>query len=502
MKGTVNENAATPTKPHAMPEDSGWRLTAIALLSFLMNDDSSSRLLTHLRALVVESANGTRLPSTRTLARQFSAGPVTVQRVVAQLVAEGVVETRPGAGNFVRRSRPTSGVVDLSWQTTSLGAERTVRGEVGSPLATMGPETITMHSGYLSDDLLPIRELRAALGRVSKGNNAFTRPPVAGIPSLRRWFADELSDYSTSVGTWRESDVVIASGGQGALASIFRALAGPGDDIVVESPTYWGAIAAARQAGLRIVPIAAESDGPAPEAIDAALSRGARIVYAQPTFTNPTGAVWSARRRAEILSVIAAHGAFLIEDDWARGFGIDADPPPLATLDASGHVIYLRSLTKSLSLSMRVAAVCARGPARARIEDDLSVNDLYVSPLLQEATLDVVASASWRTHLNRLRVQLGARRDALVAAMSIVEGVALTQLPAGATNLWIRLDDAIDANRVVAHSLSAGLSLSPGDEWFPTRPPASYLRLNYGAVDPSRYAEAMDILSGAIERAR
>lgn len=447
--------------------------------------------------MVAQSSSGAKLPSTRALAAQFGVGPVTVQRAVARLVADGVVETRPGAGNFVRRARAQAPMADLSWQTTSLGAHRTVRGEVGSPLATAGPDTIAMHSGYLADDLLPMRELRAAISRVAKGDKAFTRPPVAGLPELRRWFADELSAYA-GADSWRESDIVVASGGQGALASLFRALAGPGDDVVVESPTYWGAIAAARQAGLRLVPIATGEDGMAPAALDAALSRGARVVYAQPTFANPTGIVWTPRRRAEILDVVAAHGAFLIEDDWARGFSIDADPPPVAVSDGSGHVIYLRSLTKSLSLSMRVAAVCARGPARSRIEDDLAVNDLYVSPLLQAATLDVVSGPGWRTHLRRLRGQLQQRRDTLVAEVARVGGAELTRVPAGATNLWLRLPDGVDPNHVVAHSLRAGLSLSPGDEWFPTQAPAPYLRLNYGAVDPSRYAQAMSILDGVL----
>ncbi|NMO00616.1 PLP-dependent aminotransferase family protein [Gordonia sp. TBRC 11910] len=459
-----------------------------------MIDDSSSRIATHLRSVVAQSATGTKLPSTRALAKQFGAGPVTVQRAIATLVGEGIVETRPGAGNFVRRARSAVPGVDLSWQTTSLGAQRTSRGEVGSPLATAGPDTIVMHSGYLSDDLLPMRELRAALTRVTKGDTAFTRPPVSGLPELRRWFAAELSDYPGAAGGWRDSDVAIASGGQGALASLFRALAGPGDDIVVESPTYWGAIAAAHQAGLRIVPIATADDGPAPDALDAALSRGARLVYAQPTFTNPTGIVWSQRRRAEILDVVAAHGAFLIEDDWARGFGIVDEPAPVATLDTRGHVIYLRSLTKSLSLSMRVAAVCARGPARIRLEDDLAVNDLYVSPLLQAATLDVVSGAGWRTHLRRLRGQLQQRRDALVDEVRGVAGLELTRIPGGATNLWLRLADGIEPNDVVAQTLRRGLSISPGSEWFPTQSPAPFIRLNYGAVEPSRYREAAEIL--------
>ena len=102
-----------------------------------------------------------------------------------------------------------------------------------------------------------------------------------------------------------------------------------------------------------------------------------------------------------MLDVVRAHGAFLVEDDWAHDLGIDGASRPRAAHDEAGHVIYIRSLTKSVSPAVRVAAVIARGPVRDRILADRGAESMYVSDLLQAAALDVVTHPGWRTHLRR-----------------------------------------------------------------------------------------------------
>jgi DNA-binding transcriptional MocR family regulator len=471
-----------------------------------MSDDSSDRITRHLRSVAAEAEPGSRLPSTRALAARFGAGPVTVQRALAQLVAEGVVETRAGAGTFVRRRVAPSARLDMSWQTAALGPERPGSSTVGSTMRQIPHDTIAMHSGYPDVDLMPMREVRSAFGRITRGAGAggrdqvFARPPTAGLPDLRRWFVDELD-----VDGWRDSDAVIASGGQAALAATFRALASPGDPIVMESPTYWGAIAAARQAGLVIVPVPRTGGAPAAADLDEAFATtGAKLLYAQPNFANPTGDVWNAAQRDDVLAVVGDHRAFVIEDDWAHDFALDVAPRPLACSDTNGHVIYIRSLTKSLSLTVRVAALLARGPARSRIENALTVSDLYVAPVLQAVALDVVSRPAWRTHLQRLQRTLATRRDSLLGALAVGAPELDVTRPAGGLNLWVALPthrpdgSPTDPDLVAARTLARGLSISPGREWFPTEPTGPFIRLNYAAAAPDRYDEAVSILRGAV----
>ena len=239
-----------------------------------------------------------------------------------------------------------------------------------------------------------------------------------------------------------------------------RALAPPGGPVVVESPTYRGALAAIRAAGLTPVPVPSDADGVRPALLADALTRtGARVAYLQPLHANPHGADLSAERRAEVMEVVARHGAFLIEDDWARDLTIDGPAPaPLAADDADGHVVYVRSLSKGASPGLRIAAVAARGPAGARLRAARVVEDLFVSAPLQHAALELVSSPGWRRHLKALHEGLRERRDALAGALAEHFGAeAVWRVPTGGLHLWLRLPDGTDEEGLVAAAARAGV---------------------------------------------
>ncbi|MCK9795916.1 PLP-dependent aminotransferase family protein [Isoptericola sp. 4D.3] len=466
-----------------------------------MQNDSTGRIVAGLRAWVATAPPGARVPPGRALTAEYGASPVTVQRAMRVLAAEGLVESRPGVGTFVlapRAARP----VDLGWQTAALGAQPVRVPALSSTQRGAAPDAVALHSGYPAADLLPERLVRAALVRAARTAAATTRAPAAGLPELQQWFATELAGAAPpDVVPPSPRDVLVLSGSQSGLSSIFRAVVGPGQPLLVESPTYWGAVLAAAQAGVTLVPVPAGSAGPDPADLDRAFERtGARAFYAQPTYANPTGVQWSAERGRAILDVVQARGAFLVEDDWAHDLAIDTDPRPLAAHDRDGHVIYLRSLTKSVSPALRVAALVARGPARDRILADRAAESMYVSGLLQAAALDVVAQPAWRTHLRHLRPALRTRRDALLHALRERAPAAhVDRVPAGGLNLWARLPDGADPARVALACEARGVVVAPGDEWFPAEPAGPYLRLNFSGPDPDRFDEAARVIGQAVE---
>jgi DNA-binding transcriptional MocR family regulator len=451
-----------------------------------MNDDSTSRLVAGLTAWVSSASAGAQVPSSRSLVREYSVSPITVQKAMRVLIGQGLVESRPGVGTFVLPRRQ-AGVVDFGWQTAALGPTTGVKLSVTQ--RTPGPDAIALHSGYPGRELLPEGLVRKALTRAARSEVAIARSPAAGVPALQEWFSGQLVGASPR-------DVVITSGSQGALSSVFRALVGQGQPLVIESPTYWGAILAARQCGVRLVPVASGSNGPDPDDVARALLQsGARAFYAQPTFANPTGAQWSTATGAAVLEVVREQGAFLIEDDWAHDLGIDSEPRPLARLDQAGHVVYLRSLTKSVSPAIRVAAVIARGPARDRILADRAAEAVYVSGVLQAAALDVVTQPAWQTHLRALHRHLRERRDALIAALTThVPRAHVEVVPMGGLNLWLRLPESSDPGQFVSECEREGLILAAGNEWFPAEPTGPFVRLNFGAETPQRLDEAARIL--------
>ena len=467
-----------------------------------MNNGSSSDVIAHeLRAEIAGLRAGARLPSTRTLTARFAASPVTVQQAVRMLVREGLVESRPGAGTFVRHTPPVV-PADYGWQTAALGAIRSEGVFIGSTMQTPTVDAIALHSGYPTDELLPVRAVQSALARAARSRSAVDRPPAAGLPELRTWFAQEAASADVAAPT--ASDVLVMPGGQSALSSIFRSLARPGDTVLMESPGYWGAIAAARQAGLVVEPVprspgeASGSDAVDPVVLAEAFERTrARLFYAMPHFANPTGASWSGERASALLDVVRQNDAFLIEDDWAHDFAIDGPVRPLIGQDASGHVVYVRSLTKSVSPSVRIAAVIARGPAHARIQTDRVIDGLYVSGVLQTAAVEVVTAPGWQPHLRRMREQLARRRDSLAALVEdLLPPGTLTSIPRGGLNLWLRLPVGVDSAGFVERCARDGVLISPGAEWFPAEPTGEFVRLNYSGPAPGRFEEAVRVMAG------
>lgn len=467
-----------------------------------MDDGSSARIAAVLRDRIAAGPAGARLPSTRALVAQHRVSPVTVQKALRDLTAQGLIESRPGVGTFVRAVR-TARSSDYGWQTAALRSPQSRIQAVSVAMRSVPNDVIALHAGYPDRELLPERLVRAALTRAARGDTALSRPPVAGLPELQSWFAHELGGFSpVGISPPMPSDVVVLPGSQSGLSSIFRALVAGGQPLLMESPTYWGAITAAAQAGVRVVPVPTGPDGPDPAELDRAFAEtGARLFYAQPTYANPTGVQWSTERADQVLDVVRHHGAFLVEDDWAHDFGISTTSRPVAARDDAGHVVYLRSLTKSVSPALRIAAVIARGPVRERILADRGAESLYVSGLLQAATLDIVTQPAWQTHLRSVRDQLRARRDLLMNSLHEHAPQALIDaVPSGGLNLWSRLPDGTDVSRLAQDCERAGVLIAPGAEWFPAEPAGSFIRLNYAGPNPSAFTAGARVLGEALER--
>jgi DNA-binding transcriptional MocR family regulator len=248
--------------------------------------------------------------------------------------------------------------------------------------------------------------------------------------------------------------------------------------------------------------VPADADGVLPDQLAAAFGRtGARRFYCQPLHANPTGASLAAHRRADVVAAVGAAGAFLIEDDYARDLTVDGEPlRPLAADDPDGHVVYVRSLTKSTAPGLRIAALGARGPAGARLRAARLLDDLFVAGPLQQATLDFVTAPAWARHRRELRTALRTRREALLAALRRHRpDLVPAAVPRGGLHVWVRLPDGVDDVAVAAAAGAAGVVVSPGRPWYPAEPPAPHLRLTYAAAPPDRMDEAVRRLARALE---
>ncbi len=448
----------------------------------MTEDTSTDRLTAGLRARARDLRPGERLPSTRELSARHRVSPVTVSRALAGLRAEGVLVTRPGSGTYVA-ARPPAGPLegrDTSWQAVALGDRTVDAASVAFLLAPHQAGAISLAGGYPHPSLLPTRALAAALGRAARRPDAGERPPLEGLSGLRAWFARSV-DRALGV-----DDVLVTAGAQSALSAAFRAIAPAGAPVLVESPTYIGALAAARAARLSPVPVPTDAGGLRIDLLaDAFAATGARLLYCQPTYQNPTGSVLAPERRRAVLEVARRAGAFVIEDDYARWLNHERSaPPPLIADDEDGRVVHIASLTKVTSPNLRVGALIARGPVAERLRSLRIVDDFFVPRPLQEAALELVGAPSWRRHRAGLSAVLADRRNVLLAALAEhLPGARLGRgVPAGGLNLWVSLPDHVDDVLLAAACREAGVLISPGRPFHAAEPPRPYARLSFGAA--------------------
>ena len=452
-----------------------------------------------LREFVALAEPGAQLPSVRTLMRDHRISPATVERAFAQLASEGLIEPKPGQGTFVRQTQKiVAEEADFSWQSVALGSARGDGGSMGALLALPPSDSLVLSMGYLPPDLQATGLLTNALRQAAARPELWDRLSMEGLEPLRAWFAREIGNGSV----FAPHEVMICAGGQAAIASTLRALVPHGRPILVEAPTYTGAISVARTAGLELVPVAMDENGVRPDLLaDAFRQTGARVFYCQPTFSNPSGVVLSSERRAAVLDIAQQARAFIVEDDWARDLAlVGAAPPPLAAEDRHGHVVYIRSLAKSAAPGLRVAAIMARGAALARLKAVRGSDDFSVSGPLQAAAVSIRSAPAWKRHLNMARAVLIERRDTLVAALRTELGDrASFRVPVGGMHLWVRLPDHISDIGITEELARQRVIVSPGQAWFPADPPGSFLRLTFGA-SPAALREGANRLGIAVRQ--
>jgi len=288
VAGNVRLKQMTPSIPSAsgpaFASDAAFEFGTEVLLLALMNDDSNSgSAQVGLELLIKELPPESRLPSYRELQERYRLGPATVRRVLADLTRRGLVETRPGSGTYTAPRRVATAPADVAWQTLALGTRIGLGADLERMVTPSPADAISMASGFLDERLQPLGLLAAAATRAARRPQAWNRLPAQGLTELRAHFAAETGAALTA------QNVVITPGGQAALSAAFRHLAGPGDPLIVESPTYVGALAAARGAGLRLVPVPGDRDGMQPQALSDALVRtSAKLVYLQPRYSTPS----------------------------------------------------------------------------------------------------------------------------------------------------------------------------------------------------------------------
>jgi 2-aminoadipate transaminase len=229
-------------------------------------------------------------------------------------------------------------------------------------------EGISFAGSYPAPDLMPVEGFARAVGSVltRKATEALSYGPTAGSLSLRESIAAGMRRRGSRVAA---EEILITNGSQQAIEIVLRALVDRGDPVVVEDPTYTGALSVLASLGARLVGVPGDEMGIRPELLALALERHRpKVVYLQPTFQNPTTRVMDAARRREILALTARYRCAVVEDDWAGDLRLEgADLPTLHALDGGRHVVYVSTFSKKFLPGLRIGWVAAPPPVLSRL---------------------------------------------------------------------------------------------------------------------------------------
>jgi DNA-binding transcriptional MocR family regulator len=431
---------------------------------------------------------GGRLPAERTLAAGLGVSRGTVVAAYDALVSREIVVRRHGSGTYLRNRPSGSGPPSTEISATSL-LERWL-------MHPDGVIDLTMTVVPTPDDLPPY-DLSAAqlLDVVPSHGYAFD-----GLPSMRRAAAAHLARQGASA---EAHEIVITNGAQQAIALAASCLLRPGDLVVVEAPTYPGAIALFTRAGARIVTVATDEAGVRPDALDAVLRQEQpSLVYLMPTAHNPLGTVLPAGRREEVLRLTA--GVPVLEDLTQADiwYGERPPPPPLGAGN-DAHVVVIGSASKVLWGGLRIGWLRARGQLFTRLSAAKAAHDFATSVPSQVLAAELLHGVDdpWlarrRAHFDGQRVAFGSMLRRAVPAWRWRE-------PDGGLGLWVDLG-SVDAERYVAVAARHGVAVVPSTIAGPRSADRHHLRLAFSLPLPmladavERLALAWDALdSGAV----
>ena len=312
-----------------------------------------------------------------------------------------------------------------------------------------------------------------------------------GPDTLRERLVMLMAEESTDIDP---DDVVVTTGAQQALDLIGKVLIDPGDEIVVEAPSYVGALSAFSAYQPRFVPIELDDDGLIVEQLEEALLRGVRpkFVYTVPSFHNPAGVTMSLDRRERLVALCREARVPIVEDNPYGLLRFDGDPlPTLRSLDPR-NVVYLGTVSKVFSPGVRVGWAVAEPGVLQRLILAKEAADLCGSNVTMLATERYLADPAWRTNLDRLVALYRERRDAMLGALSThFPANACWTRPGGGFYVWVTLPEYVDTRALLAAAVDRRVAYVPGTAFYPDERGADRMRLAFCYPPPDRIAEGV-----------
>ncbi len=469
------------------------------------------QIVTQVREMIGRGALriGDRLPANRELAKTLGVNRSTVATAYDELTADGLITSRVGSGTFVfglpsarehgvepepRRPSP------LPWSALLADQQRD-EWMGGMTDLHARKDAISLSYALPASELFPVDDFRRSVDRVlrEEAPGLLQLGAGAGYAPLQQY----LASYMARAGVSTEPDeILITNGCQQSLDLIHRILVRPGEEVVLENPTYPGAISVfcGRQAKFISVPVG--DNGLDLDVLEDMLAqRRPKLIYLVPSFHNPTGATMDTASRRRLIELAARHRTPIIEDDIYRELRYDgAAHPPLKAFDQYGLVIYINSFSKVGFPGLRVGWIVAPRIVIDHLNAVKQRTDLHTNLLAQAAICDFARHGLLAKHIKRCVKAYAQRRDAMLDALDRwFPEEASWNKPEGGMAIWVKLPELLDSSRILSQAIEQKVTFSPGGRFFACSPQLNTMRLAFTMASPSSIEEAIRRLSVVIK---
>ena len=374
---------------------------------------------------------------------------------------------------------------------------------------TENPEIISFAGGLPAPEIFPTEEIREACNRVLKDQSALALQYGAteGYLPLREMIARHASRSGVQI---RPNNILITSGSQQALDLIGKIFINHGDRLLVESPTYLGALQAWNQYGAEYVTVRTDDDGMVSEDIEQALRTGPKFIYVLPNFQNPMGVTMSMERRVKLVEMADRYGVPLVEDDPYGQLRFEGENlPGVNVLDAqlhvqngryTGNVIYFSTFSKILSPGLRLAWMIAPDEVISKLALAKQGTDLHTATFNQVVAYEVSRHGFLDNHVKHICEVYSERRNVMLDSLAeyMPEGVTWTH-PHGGLFLWVRVPESCDTTKMFPAAIRNKVAYVPGESFHPNGGGTNTMRLNFSYCKPATIVEGISRLGNMLK---
>jgi len=367
------------------------------------------------------------------------------------------------------------------------------------------PEIVSLAGGMPNLSALPMEMMASVVQKLilDNGSEALQYGSGQGHPRLREQICDMMALEGIRA---HPDDVIVTTGSQQALDLISRIFIDPDDVVLVEAPSYVGALGTFRQYEAQVVHVAMDDHGLIPvalrEAITATRAAGRKIkfLYLIPNYQNPAGVLLPAERRTEILEICREEKIFVVEDNPYGLLGFDKPSPNAMRAEDSENVIYLGSFSKTIAPGFRVGWALVPQSLKEKLVIASESSILCPSNFTQLAISSYLADQPWRDQIASFAKLYKVRRDAALESLDkyFPKNATWTK-PEGGFYIWVTLPPEIDTNALVPKAIVAKVAYVPGTAFYADGFGSWSLRLSYCHPTPERIKEGIKALGGVIK---